>query len=339
MRPAFSLIVFTCLSGMGFGLAAVVGLVLPSSLLSLTTQAVLCFGLIGVGVAASTLHLGQPQRAWRAFSQWHTSWLSREAVLAVFTSGLLAVYFASHFAPHFASYFGDWVSRPLALLSSLLSAGQAWLGWVSAGFAVITVFATAMIYASLKPIALWHHPLTPVMFLAWALAGGILTATSIEAILSSTPMDLAPLAIVALLIAAVVKLLWWHWRRRCVSISSPESATGLGNFGAKQNQNQSQNQNQNQVRLLIPPHSEENWLQHEMGFIVARRHAKRLAAIAVLFAIIIPVIALLLYLTTETTPLILIPTTLTHIIGVMIDRWLFFAEAKHSVTLYYGERH
>ncbi|MCG8623825.1 MAG: dimethyl sulfoxide reductase anchor subunit [Proteobacteria bacterium] len=316
---------------MGFGLAAVLGLTLPMSpppsLLSLIIQAVLCFGLIGVGVAASTLHLGQPQRAWRAFSQWHTSWLSREAVLAVFTTGLLAVYFAIHFATHFTGYFGDWVSG----LFAVFSPWQAWLGWVSAGFALITVFATAMIYASLKPIALWHHALTPVMFLAWALAGGILTATSIEAILVGGDSTMLMAAVLALLVAGVVKLFWWRWRRRCVTISSPESATGLGNLGG----------GQNQVRLLIPPHSEENWLQHEMGFIVARRHARRLAGIAFLFAILIPVVALLFYLTAETTPqpLILIPTTLIHIIGVMIDRWLFFAEAKHSVTLYYGERH
>jgi len=30
---------------------------------------------------------------------------------------------------------------------------------------------------------------------------------------------------------------------------------------------------------------------------------------------------------------------LVHLVGVMVERWLFFAEAKHTVTLYYGARH
>ena len=45
----------------------------------------LALAAITVGLLSSTLHLGHPERAWRAFSQWRSSWLSREGVLALAT--------------------------------------------------------------------------------------------------------------------------------------------------------------------------------------------------------------------------------------------------------------
>src|SRR6188508_911218 len=89
MHPAFSVIFFTTASGAGFGLLAWVGLLalgggLPQrgvTLVLLALGAVLAVS----GLLSSLLHLGQPLRAWRAFSQWRSSWLSREGVLSVAT--------------------------------------------------------------------------------------------------------------------------------------------------------------------------------------------------------------------------------------------------------------
>jgi len=89
-----------------------------------------------------------------------------------------------------------------------------------------------------------------------------------------------------------------------------------------------------QVDLLMSPHTEENWLQHEMGFVVARKHAQRLSQIAVVLAFILPLLALWSGISWA---ILLIP--LVHLAGIMIERWLFFAEAKHVVTLFYGDRH
>src|SRR5690606_14732396 len=86
MHPAYSIIAFTTLSGLGYGLAAVLGLgLLDPAAVSTKLAHVLALGLITGGLLASTLHLGNPQRAWRALSQWRTSWLSREGVSAIAT--------------------------------------------------------------------------------------------------------------------------------------------------------------------------------------------------------------------------------------------------------------
>ena len=54
----------------------------------------LALGLISAGLLSSAGHLGRPERAWRAFSQWRSSWLSREGVASVATfvpAGLFAI--------------------------------------------------------------------------------------------------------------------------------------------------------------------------------------------------------------------------------------------------------
>ena len=95
MHPAWSIIFFTSASGLGLGLAAwvVLGLIDLGNVINFFIVSVFTFGLIGIGLLSSTLHLGHPERAWRALSQWRSSWLSREGVLAVLVLSLLAVWF------------------------------------------------------------------------------------------------------------------------------------------------------------------------------------------------------------------------------------------------------
>ena len=157
MRPAWSIIFFTSSSGLGLGLAAwiVLGLVPLESATHLLAIAGFTFGLIGAGLFSSTLHLGHPERAWRALSQWRSSWLSREGVLAVVVMAALFIWFV---------YVHGGAVPPL---------------WASAGVLILiiaTVYATSMIYASLKTVARWYHPLTPICYLMFAAAGGLLAA-------------------------------------------------------------------------------------------------------------------------------------------------------------------
>lgn len=95
MRPAYSVILFTTSSGAGYGALAVLGMMLALGLVPSqpgATMAALATGLAlaTLGLVASTFHLGRPERAWRAFSQWRTSWLSREGVaaIAVYVTGV-----------------------------------------------------------------------------------------------------------------------------------------------------------------------------------------------------------------------------------------------------------
>ena len=100
MRPAWSIIFFTTMSGLGLGLAGwiVIGLLPLMTPASVMGVGIATLALIGVGLISSTFHLGHPERAWRALSQWRSSWLSREGVLAVIVMAGLAGWFAAGYS-------------------------------------------------------------------------------------------------------------------------------------------------------------------------------------------------------------------------------------------------
>ncbi|MEX0503048.1 dimethyl sulfoxide reductase anchor subunit family protein [Alphaproteobacteria bacterium LSUCC0719] len=302
MRPAWSIIFFTTMSGLGLGLAGwiILGLLPLMTPASVMGVGIATLTLIGAGLISSTFHLGHPERAWRALSQWRSSWLSREGVLAVIVMVGLAAWFL-------AAYGG--LRVPF------------WANLVLLVLLYVTVYATSMIYASLKTVARWHHPLTPVCYLMFAAAGGLLATLALLAILRlPITAALAQAAIVLMLSAWGVKLAWWRLAGMAQHAGSIESATGLGQLGA--------------VRPLMPPHTEENYLQHEMGFVVARKHADKLRMIALALGGGLPVLVLLL---APASAGALAVAVLAHVAGMFVERWLFFAEAKHVVTLYYGE--
>lgn len=173
MHPAPSVIVFTVLSGLGFGLMAFLAVTPPAAGWGAFLLWGLAYGLAVVGLLASTFHLGNPQRAWRAFTQWRTSWLSREAWASVATLAMLA-------PVALADVFGLPLRWTFALPGAVLAG--------------VTVLATAMIYTQIRAVPRWHSPLTPVLFLAFAGTGG--------AILSGQPFA----ALAALGLAAVLRL-------------------------------------------------------------------------------------------------------------------------------------
>lgn len=305
MHPALSVIVFTTVSGLGYGLAAVLGLgLLDAGAWPTRIAHVLALAMISTGLLSSTLHLGNPQRAWRAFSQWRSSWLSREGVLAVATFLPLTV--------------SAWMSviegRYIPAWGVLGTAGS-----------IATVFCTAMIYTSLRSVQAWHTPLTVAGYLSFAAAGGLTLATVAAYAAGS---DIAPMlalaAVVALAAAWAFKGAWWRRQRRMSPVSTPESATGLGSIG--------------RVRLHERPHATENYLTREMGFRVARKHADKLERLALACGGVVPVLLLALATVAGGGPALALAllAVLFHAIGILAERWLFFATARHAVMNYYG---
>lgn len=304
MYPATSIIAFTVLAGLGYGLAFVLGFnLLDPTALSTRIAHIAALALISAGLLASTLHLGNPQRAWRALSQWRSSWLSREGVLAIAT-----------FAPLICSAWASVVDGRYI----------AWAGLLGSAGCVATVFSTSMIYASLRSVDAWHTGWTTVCFLSFALAGGLTAATLFASIAASGHGLLSGCAIVATCAAWLAKL---RWRRRAKMLkprSTAASATGLGYLGA--------------VRQFEPPHMTQNYLTREMGFKVARKHADKLFGLALWAGGVLPVLALFLAIGPASGwAVVLCALALAgHILGVTVERWLFFAEARHSVMSYYG---
>ena len=293
MHPALSVIVFTTLSGMGFGLMFWLGLgAMRVSGFMAATVCVLALGLSSVGLIASTFHLGHPERAWRAFSQWRSSWLSREGIVAVATLVCFAL-----FAMMWVTY--DDRDPVLGLIVALLS--------------IVTVFATAMIYAQLATVPRWNTRLTPLLFVLYALAVPALMTGMFKA------------AVVLLIALGVVQFLHWrHGDKGLADTASPETATGLGHLG--------------KVRLLEAPNSSPNYLMKEMIHHVGRKRAAALRRVVMVLALGVPLVIALVTVIWGLSHWLLLIAFFAHLIGTFASRWLFFAEAEHVVGLYYGQR-
>jgi DMSO reductase anchor subunit len=310
VHPAPSIIAFTTASGAGYGLLFLLGLAAPAGLIPATrwlgvAALGLALGLITLGLCASLLHLGHPERAWRAVSQWRSSWLSREGAAALLTY------------PPALAFAAGWV------------VGESTGGWIAVSGvlaaigAALTVYCTSMIYASLQPIREWRQPLVPPVYLAFALMTGALLLHALLLLFGAARGWAAALALLATALAFGLKGLYWAALGGAEAGPTPASATGLGALG--------------KVRMLEPPHTETNYLLREMGFRVARKHAAKLRSYACLFgmgAALLTALALLSNGAPASTLALL--AALSGIAGVLIERWLFFAEATHTVTLYYG---
>lgn len=311
MHPALSVILFTTASGAGYGLLALLGVLGPMGMLPAgrwfaLAAFLLAFLPITFGLLSSTFHLGHPERAWRAMSQWRSSWLSREGLLAVSTylpAGLFAL---------------GWI------VFERIDGIWALFGAAAAILSAATVYATAMIYRSLKPIQRWCNGWTVPNYLLLGLMTGALWLTALLGLYGAQRLDVMLLALSACAGAAAAKLGYWRFIDTTSSASTAESATGLGRIG--------------KVHLLESPHSGDSYLMREMGFRVARKHAARLRRGAALLAFAAPIGLILLAAALGGRPAAMatLVAALSATAGVLVERWLFFAEAKHAVTLYYG---
>lgn len=288
MHPAPSIILFSTLSGLGFGLLTMLGLGFPevSGWVAFIFFAI-GFALAGGGLISATFHLGHPERALKSFTQWRSSWLSREAWAAAAAMAVMGIY---------------------AALIIFTGTRVAILGWIGAALSLLTVFTTSMIYTQLKTVPRWNHWSPPVLFMAYAIVGGLLMAGQVR------------VAVPLLVALGVLQVVAWvdQDRKEAASDTTLATATGLGHIGT--------------VKAFESPHTGGNYLTHEMAFRVARKHAQTLKIISVILAVVVPVALLLL----PFHHLFALLAVVSHFAGVAAQRWLFFAEAKHVVSLYYG---
>jgi len=313
MHPAYSVIFFTTASGAGYGLLAwlaafaLAGLLPPDTWLGFVGFAI-SLGLIAAGLLSSMLHLGHPERFLKALTQWRSSWLAREGVAAIAT-----------FVP--AGSFGvGWV------FFNSNSGFFAAMAVLSLAMAAVTVFFTSMIYASLTPIRQWNSAWVPPVYLALAAMTGALLLVAVARLFGVDRPILAGVATIVILIAWMVKTAYWHAIDRAPARSTIESATGLGHLG--------------KVKLLEMPHTEENFVMREMGYRIARKHARKLRAIVHVALFALPLLLSVPPLALDLPSVLLFVLSLAAVvfgaIGVAVERWLFFAEATHVSMLYYG---
>ncbi|HEX7113115.1 MAG TPA: DmsC/YnfH family molybdoenzyme membrane anchor subunit [Mizugakiibacter sp.] len=312
MRPALSIVAFTVLAGAGYGVWIWLGLLLalhayPPGRHAALLPLALGFILVSAGLVASLLHLGQPQRAWRALSQWRTSWLSREGLAALLTY-LPALALAARAR-------GDETALAVRLAGALLAFG-----------ALTTVTCTARIYTSLPPIPAWRdRRVLPLFHVHALLSGGLWFATCAQFAVRSTAgvaLAFAWLLAVVLLLAANLKRAYWRALDTAPAPPDTGGVSGLATLGA--------------VRAFEGPTTETSYVAREMAFALARKHAGRLRRIAAVLTYALPFLLLCVAALEMTLRAWALPSAaIACTLGLLVERWLFFAEAKHVAAAYF----
>lgn len=306
MHPALSVIFFTVTAGAGYGLLFLLAFVHIADFSdAISPDQITAMGFAGLilvtaGLVSSTFHLANPKNAWRSFTRFKTSWLSREAVFAVLFYPVSIIWLLLEF------FTGNtMVTAVFAIIMALM--------------ALVILLCTAMIYASLKTIRQWHTPLTPLNYvLLGLLLGGLILA----ALFAQQGLDasrLLGLTLIVLVLAALVKVVYFFWIGQP---AGPTINTALGFTRAT-------------VKLLDVGHASDTFHTKEFGYQVNRIKLIWLRFISLGLAFVLPVLLVTGLLGRVGFGTLVLAAGSAYV-GIFVERWLFFAEARHVVNLYHG---
>jgi DMSO reductase anchor subunit len=307
VNPAWSVVFFTVLAGFGQGLAVALAAAVLSGALAPDSPFLLrglaaALALLAGGLASSFLHLGHPLRAWRAAAMWRTSWLSREVIVLPAFMALLALWWAL-----------AWRGGPPALLLGLpaLAIAGALLLW----------FCTAMIYACIRFIQEWAHPLTVLNYVLAGLSSGLVLAAALAAGRGEPPLA-ASLALPALLATAAAGLARIASFRRNAALrprSTVQTATGIPA--------------QRLVQASMGM-SAGSFNTREFFHGLADAAVRRIRIASLVLGFLLPLLmGLAGWLAASAAPWV--AAVLVQAAGLLAERWVFFAQARHPQNLYY----
>ncbi len=322
MHPAFSVIFLTTLIGIGQGLflALFTGQVYSLAQLLPAQESQNFYALGGFvalvflagGLLASFFHLGHPERAWRAVTQWRTSWLSREVIVLPVFMGLVFLYVLIHF-------FG-W-TQPLFTVSDALPVDLSLIvGFLASIAAFVLFLSTAMIYASLKFLKEWYTPLTVVNFTFLGLASGFMFAAAFSAY---EGIDLVAFfgtwAVIFTLISAITRFASLIRNRNLRHNFNLSSAIGVRHQTIRQ---QTQG-------FMGGSFNTREFFHHKSPFFV---NSMRRIFLVLVFLVPVALIVASYFMQSAFLPMVAFAV---QYIGLMAERWYFFAEAKHPQNQYY----
>ena len=315
MHPAYSVISFTVTSGAGYGMFIALSSYIVMGIVPQDNFFYLCYSLIAIlfislGLFLSFLHLGRPERAWRAFLQWKSSWLSREGIAALVTYLPIAV------LSIYIIFFNKSNSHILLISLSL----------ITIVFCLMTLLCTGMIYQSLKTISQWRNRLVSPLYIIHSVTSGNICLILLLSYFSYYNKTIIIFSLFFLFLSLVLKTIYWNQIKLEGSIHTINDATGLGRGFS--------------VSAFELPHSKRNYLQNEMGYHIARKHSNKLRKIYITLSYLLPFIMISLSFVINNLFLMIIFSVVffSFFIGLFIERWLFFAEAEHTVMLYYGKK-
>jgi DMSO reductase anchor subunit len=321
MHPAFSVVFLTTLIGAGQGLFlalytgqlyALANLLPAQSEPFYAVGSLISLALLVAGLIASFFHLGHPERAWRAAAQWRTSWLSREVLALPAAMVLVLAYGLAHILG---------LTRPLFTVAGILPVDPSLLIGLFGTLATFALFVcTAMIYASLRFLEEWHSPLTVVNFTLFGIASGFMLAAAYSAWLGNELVTFfGTWAVIATLMALVSRGASLARNRRIKRKSSLQTAIGVRHTAMAQ-------------RALGATGGTFNTREFFHGKGARTVRTVRGLFLLLVFPVPVALMALAYGIESPTLPL---AAFLVQYLGLIAERWTFFAEARHPQNLYY----
>jgi sulfite dehydrogenase (quinone) subunit SoeC len=321
MHPALSVIFLTTLLGAGQGLFlalftgqlyALAHLLPAQSERFYAVGSLIALALLVLGLLASFFHLGRPERAWRAASQWRTSWLSREVIVLPITMVLVAAYGLAH-------WFG--LTRPLVTIGGILPLDLTLILGLLGTVAAFALFVcTAMIYASVRFLEEWHSPLTVANFTFLGLASGFMLAAAYSAWLGNQLVGFfGTWAVTATLLGLITRAGSLVRNRRLKHKSNLQTAIGVRHKAIDQ-------------KAQGATGGSFNTREFFHGRSTHTLHLVRGAFLVLVFPL--PIVLIALAYGTE-SPTLPFAAFLLQYLGLLAERWYFFAEARHPQNLYY----
>ena len=308
MHPSKSIIFFTVISGTGYGIF--IGLLFNILFMEISYSlnyklfiSLVSFLMIVLGLLSSTLHLGHPERAWRAFSQWKSSWLSREGLVSVITFFPMVLFY----------YF--WINN---------INGYVFLLIILCIFSLLTIFCTGQMYATLKTIPSWNNSLVTPIYIFNGITVGSLFVYSINFYFNYNIFLYEKFIIITIILNLLLKISYWILIRQKTD-TNIQTAVGI----------KSKN-----ISFFEGPHTGKNYLTTEMINKSNNKNNNFLRLTFCILTFIIPMYMINQYSTLIVDQFILklsmIFVFILALVGMIIERYLFFIQSKHVVGLYYG---
>jgi len=322
MHPAFSVIFLTTLIGAGQGLflalftaqsyAAVNFVTIENPHQFYAYGSVIVLVLLAGGLFSSFFHLGHPERAWRSAAQWRTSWLSREVIALPAFMFIVFVYAIMH-------YFG-WDPMIITTQEPLQGQLSLYVGIIGTLLSFALFICTAMIYACIKFLQEWHSPLTVINYILLGTASGFTLATAYSAFMAPNLVTLfGTWATIITLTAFVSRAASLLRNARIKHKSTLQTAIGVRHTTIQQ---------KSMGAMGGTFNTREYFHNAKMSLF------KSMKWVFMVLVFLIPVVLLTAGIR-ETNSEILISAFVVQYIGLIAERWFFFAQANHPQNLYY----
>lgn len=322
MHPAFSVIFLTTLIGAGQGLFLALFTGQLYSTVRLVEEqpdsfyafgSLLALALLVGGLAASFFHLGRPERAWRAAAMWRTSWLSREVIVLPAMMGIVFLYGFFHWM--------GWTEPLIVLGQGALPIDATFVfGMLGVLVALALFVSTGMIYASVRFLQEWHSPYTIVNFLFLGTASGFMLAAAYSALLGNALVGFfGTWAVIATLLGLGTRTASLVRNATLKHQSTLQTAIGIRHRAIEQ-RSQGFSADSFNTREFFHHQNPETLKLVRAAFMI------------LVFPVPIALVVLAYLLESPTLP---IAAFVIQYLGLIAERWYFFAEAEHPQNLYY----